>query len=135
MILDLSLPKDRVRLRVCDYADVNALPDDVYLWSLAKNNQNEDRAVIECATIILGSLARNAGYVKIDTLIDDGKNAYQSYKDYLHMITKDPTYSMIVPQIYFGGLSYADAQANDTNPDTIVRPTFDPTPQPFSFVF
>ena len=130
MVLDLTNSAvDRVRTRCADFEDVPILTDDVYQYYITKNNNNEDAATKECAFVILGWLARNSTYSKINVLIEDGKNAYLHYKDYLLAITKDLSMSNMVINPYAGGVSKSDMQANNDNPDNNVRPSFDATPQ------
>lgn len=130
MVLDpVNSAVDRVRLACSDTDDLPFLTNDVIQYYLTKNNSNESTATKECALVILGVLARNSGYDKINTLISEGKNAYINYKDYLLMIVKDPSMSNMVIQPYVGGISKSDMAANDANPDNNVRPSFNPAPQ------
>lgn len=131
MVLDpVNSAVDRIRLRVADFQDIPILTNDVIQYYITKNNSNEYQAAKECAFIILGTLARNAGYMKIDALISDNKNAYASYKDYLLKLTTDPRTSLSVPKSYFGGISKADMLLNNANADNNLTPSFSTTPQP-----
>jgi len=115
---------DRVRLRISDIEDVPFLTDEVIQYYLTKNVENEALASKECATVILGILARNATYNKIDSYIVDGAKAYTSYRDYLLLLIKNPAISDATITVYAGGISKSDMQANNDNLDNNVRPSF-----------
>lgn len=125
MVLDpATKPVDRVRLRIADFSDIPLLSDDVIQYYITKNSSNETTAARECALVILGVLARDASYNKIDALIVDGKNAYNSYKDYLLKLIADPRISLSIPVSYFGGVSINDMNTNSANLDVNIRPQF-----------
>lgn len=125
MVLDpTNKPVDRIRLRIADFSDIPLLTDDVIQYYLTKNSNNESATAKECALVILGVLARDASYNKIDALIVDGKNAYASYKDYLLKLIADPRISLTIPVSYFGGVSIKDMNTNSANMDNNIRPQF-----------
>lgn len=136
MVLDpTNSAVDRVRLRIADFSDTPILSDTEIQYYITKNNGNENLATKETALVILGVLARNSSYNKIDVLIVDGRYAYDNYKDYLLLMVKDPSLSLVVPNSYFGGVSLADMLANDSNPDNNLRPSFSTTIENSRFLY
>lgn len=99
MILDLNNPVSMMRLRCGDTRDIPVLPDEVYERSLADKNGDVKSASILCAQYILATLAFKS-HQKMMGLEIWGKEAFDSYKEYLIMVTKNPDFSGISPIPY-----------------------------------
>lgn len=99
MILDLNNPVSLMRLRCGDTRDIPVLPDEVYERTLIDKNGDVKSASILCAQYILATLAFKS-HQKMMGLEVWGKEAFDSYKEYLIMVTKNPDFSGISPIPY-----------------------------------
>lgn len=131
-VIDPTKPVDRVRLEIGDTGDLPRLDNNTIQYYLDKYNGNERLTVIQCANIILVQLAQEAGYNKADVIIQDGKNVYKAYADYLKSLI-DPRNSTMVVTVYAGGVSKQDMRNNDNNSDNATRPTIKERDKPLSF--
>lgn len=120
---------DRVRLTVADTGDIslvtgNTTPDAIYSYYIDLCNGNEWLAAKKIAFVILGNLARDSSISRIDVLSVDNRKAYENYKDFLMKLAYDPRTSLDIAQVYGGGISKLDMEANNTDDDVVARPTF-----------
>lgn len=111
---------DRIRLAVGDTLPQPILDDDTYQWLLDKYQDNETRAAIDAAQMILFNLTR---YVRERTgdIEVYGGNFFDNYRDALMEWLRNPNLSSIVAMPYAGGISVSDMQANNDNPDNVKR--------------
>ncbi len=117
-------PVDRIRLAVGD-ADscYEFLDDNSYEYYLSKNNENENRTILDCARAILFTLARRtrerAGDIEVY-----GGDVFRQYESALKLILKDPSLYAYTITPYAGGISRQDMADNDNDPDTPNKPFF-----------
>ncbi len=104
MVIDPSTPLGKCRLRTADYGDLPLLPDEVYLTTLAENNDNVQRSSMICATYILGMFAQGC-HQKMSFLEIWSGEKYKQYESYLTKIAKDPTFNGSSPIPYTGASS------------------------------
>ena len=94
--IDPSTDLGRLRLRCADFGDIVYLPDAVYLQVLADNNGNLSQTAKTCATYILGQLSFKT-HRKLQQLEIWGAEAFDNYKQYLMLITRDPSFMDMTP--------------------------------------
>jgi hypothetical protein len=99
--LDLTSLIDQVRLRCGDYLDLPYLPDSAYQHALDQSANNVPKATVLASQWILAQLAFGA-HRKMAQLEVYGNQMFDQYKQYLVMITKDPSISQICPIPYSG---------------------------------
>lgn len=93
-MIDITTDVGKVRFRVGDISDIPYLDDSVYASVIASNNNNLYSAAKECAQYILAILSTNT-HTKVDQLEVFGSDAYKNYKDFLVMLTRDPSFNSI----------------------------------------
>lgn len=116
---------DRVRLTVGDTLPDPILDDTTYQFLLDKYENNETRAAIEAAQMILFSLARytreRAGDIEVYGA-DYFRNYSQALKDWLSNPNLNNSIASAMP--YAGGISVADMKANADNTDNVEKRTW-----------
>lgn len=95
-VIDASTNLGRLRLRCADFGDLPYLPDSVYLQTLVDQKNNLTNSARICATYILGILSFKV-HRKLQQLEVFGKEAFDSYKSYLLLITTNPNFMDISP--------------------------------------
>ena len=121
MILDLSDPVHRIRLAVADTADPLVFPqDEVYQGILDKNNGNESATIKEMAGYILGQLAYGTRQ-RLDRIETYGHQAFEQYLKFLNDVIRSQKSGMSLAGIYAAGISIADIEANQSDPDIVQR--------------
>ncbi len=101
MILDLNDPVTLLRLRCGDTRDIPILADEVYQSALREKNGNMKAATMLCANYILAQLAHRSTQT-LGVITVYGSQMFDQYKQYVMMITKDPSFSNISPIPYSG---------------------------------
>lgn len=108
MIIDPTSDIGKLRLRVADYSDLPIFPDNVYQAVLADSGGSLPRAAKTLAGYILGALAHKT-HRKLNQLEVWGAEAFENYKAFLILTTKDPSFMDISPIPY-------SATSSETNP-------------------
>lgn len=108
--IDPSTNLGKLRLRIADVGDLPFLSDVVYTQTLTDNDDNLPRCAVILATYILGQLAfkthRRMG-VQLEVW---GKEAFDSYKSFLLLTVKDPSFMEVYP------IAYGSASLSTTHP-------------------
>lgn len=117
-------PIDRIRLAIGDAdCDYEFLDDNSYEYYLEKNNNNENRTILDCARAILFTLARRtrerAGDIEVY-----GSEAFRQYESALKLILKNPDMYVYTIVPYAGGISRQDMYDNDNDTDVPNKPFF-----------
>ena len=105
--IDPSTDLGRIRLKISDWGDIPLLPDAV-INQVIIDTKNSDgttnlrEATITCAQYVLASLAMT-GHQKMYMLEVWGNDVFQQYKEYLMLITKDPSFNQVSPIPYVAG--------------------------------
>lgn len=103
MSLDFTTDIGKLRLRTGDISSLPFLPDAVYTQALSEASNNLPQAAKVCATYILAQLAYKTHRKQGLQLEVWGKEAFDSYKDYLLLTIKDPAFMQSSPPVPFGG--------------------------------
>lgn len=112
-------PIDRVRLIVADtMVEIEYLSDETYQYLLDKHSNNETAAALEAARYILGSLAKYSRQRTGDIEVY-GAEMFKNYRDFLVELIRNPQMLLDRSQVYAGGISKSDMEANDANPDNL----------------
>ena len=97
MVIDPTTNLGRLRLRCADYSDLPILPDAVYLQTLIDVNNSLPQAAKLCASYLLGTLAFKT-HRKMGLQLEVwGREAFESYKEYLLLIVTNPNFMDISP--------------------------------------
>lgn len=105
--IDVTTDVGRMRMRLGDFLDIQQLPDSVYVQTLL-DTQNPDgsnnlrAATILCGQYILASLAFST-HTKLATIEVYGAEAFKSFKQYLLLVVKDPSFNSVSPIPYAAG--------------------------------
>lgn len=92
MALDPTTSIGKLRLRVADYSDLPYLPDSVYQSVLDDNDNKLPRSAIVLAYYILGILAHKT-HRKMGLQLEVwGKEAFDSYKEFLLLTVNNPAF-------------------------------------------
>ena len=105
--LDLTNPVDQIRLRVGDTTDLHYLPDSAYSYALSESGNNKYKASVLAAQWILAQMAYS-GHRKMANLEVWGKETFDSYKQFLVMLIRDPAIAQMSPIPYGAGLTTAN---------------------------
>lgn len=123
MVIDMTSPIGRIRVKVGDTADVPILPDNVYEFYFKENKENEKATVREVAYVILGVLSQNTRQ-RLDRIETFGQQAFDQYLKFIQQVINNPTTVLTTSGGYFGGyvggISKSDFTKNLTNRDNIV---------------
>ena len=106
--IDISTDVGKVRLKIGDTSDLPFLADSAITATINEFQGNLQKASSQCAMYILAQLSFQT-HRKLSQIEIFGKEAFDSYKQFLSMLVKDP---------YFAGkcpLPYAN-QSDDTSP-------------------
>ena len=96
-MIDFSTDVGKLRLRVSDLSDIPFLPDSVYTQTLSETQGNIPSAAKICATYILGQLSFKT-HRKMGLQLECwGKEAFDSYKEFLLLTTTNPAFMDINP--------------------------------------
>lgn len=112
---------DRVRVNIADTDPCDELiSNELYQWFLDESPSTDTEVSFATLKAVRYLVARYAGYTEEET--NDVKVKYQylyeQYKNLEDRLTKDPSYSITgAPQVYAGGISCADIEANNDNSD------------------
>lgn len=89
-------------MRLGDVSDLPFLPDSLYDAVYAEQDSNLNRAVVACGQMILAQLAfKTHRRMSVQAEVW-GKEAFDSYKTFLLMTIKDPSFMNIAPLPYSG---------------------------------
>lgn len=100
MAIDPSTPVGKIRLMVSDLSDIPFLPDSVYSQALLDNNNNIPQSAKQCSMYILGMLAFKT-HRKMGLQLEVwGKEAFDSYKEFLILVTTNPAFLSYSPIPY-----------------------------------
>ena len=105
--IDPSTNLGKLRLRLGDFLDIQQLPDAVYNQVIldhtdTNGNVNLRECAMLCGSYILASLAFSV-HSKMQLLEVYGSEAFNNYKSYLMMVTKDPSFNQVSPIPYVAG--------------------------------
>mgnify|MGYP001011303649 FL=1 len=128
----------KVRVEVADVdAALPILPDSTYEYLLEKQNYSIPRSAMDACRIILMTLAQRTDE-SVDLFSIKGSKASAEYREALKIYLKDPYNNPVLQncQLWVGGVSLSEMEANDQDPDTnnIFRPT-ESEQKPTYFVF
>jgi len=121
MVIDMSIPRDRVRLAVGDTQDIVILGDSVYDYLLDTQGYSEPVATQKAAYYILGQLAPNTRQ-RLDRIEVYGNQAFEQYVALIKMVIKDPSAGINIGAVWGGGVSIEDFVASANDPDVILKP-------------
>lgn len=118
--------RQKVRIEVAD-TDVTLpiLSDAEYDYLLEKNYYVIRTTALDAARIILMKLSITSSDETVDIFSIKGAKAAEQYREALKLYIKSPDLNPILSQAmpYAGGISKADMQANDANPDNNLVPS------------
>lgn len=100
-VIDPTTNLGLCRLRCGDFGDLSLLPDAVYAQALADSGDNVRQASLTCAMYILASLSQST-HRRLATIEVWGSEKYKQYKDYLMLLSKDPSFNGTCPIPYSG---------------------------------
>lgn len=112
----------KVRLEVGDTDPaLPILADAEYEYFLEKNNNSVQRSALDAAKSLLFKLSMKTRR-DVDILSIHGQQAAQNYIAALKLYISNPSINvgLLLAEGYAGGISKADMQANDANPDNNV---------------
>lgn len=122
MIIDMTSPIGRIRMKVGDTADVPILPDNVYEYYLEENKGNERATIREVAYVILGTLTQNTRK-RMDRIETFGQQSFDQYLKFIQQVINNPLASLTSSGEfcggYVGGVSKSDFTKNLDNFDNI----------------
>lgn len=96
-VIDPTTNLGRLRLRCADFSSIPYLPDSVYLQTLVDQGNDLPRTAKICATYILGMLAFKT-HRKMGLQLEVwGREAFESYKEYLLMLVSNPAFMDVSP--------------------------------------
>lgn len=99
-MIDPSTPVGKIRLMVSDISDIPFLPDSVYDQAIVDNEGNIPASAKQCATYILGILAFKT-HRKMGLQLEVwGKEAFDSYKEFLLLVVTNPAFMSYSPIPY-----------------------------------
>lgn len=104
MIIDPTSNIGKLRLRCGDYNEIGIMPDSVYQSVLDDNENNLNASARVMAMYILGALSKDS-HRKLVQIEVWGKEAFDSYKEFLMLTFKDPAFMNLAPIPYSGGLT------------------------------
>jgi hypothetical protein len=110
----------KVRIEIQDTATgLYILDDSTITYFLEKNNESIQRASLDAARAVLMQLSIRANDSTVDIFSIKGSKAAQAYKEALQLYLKDSTLNPVLNncQGYFGNVSIADMQSNDSTVD------------------
>ena len=104
MTIDISTDIGKLRYRCGDFNDIQQLPDAVYQQAITDTKKSDGtsnlpQAALICAQYILAGLAFSS-HQKMVTLEIWGSEAFENYKQFLIMISKDPSFLGFAPIPY-----------------------------------
>lgn len=125
-------PIQQIRLEVGDVDPaLPILSDSEYEYFLAKNNSSVRRAAMDVAKTILFKISLDSAEEIVGILALKGHRAAEAYREALKMYIKNPDLNTILQnaEVYAGGISRSDMQANADNADNNVVQTPSEEPQ------
>jgi hypothetical protein len=95
------------------------LDDATITYYLEKHQESIRRASLDCARALLLQLSMRANDSTVDIFSIKGSKAAEAYMQALKLFLKDATLNPVLAnaQGYFGNVSVADMQANESNSD------------------
>lgn len=107
--IDPTTDIGRLRLRTGDISSIPYLPDSVYTQTLLENSNNLPTTAKICATYILAQLSYKVHRKQGLQLEVFGKEAFDSYKEFLLLTLKDPAFMTTAPPVPYGGSTVTPA--------------------------
>jgi len=114
---------DRVRILVgdIDCYDVE-LSDDLYIYFLDSNEQNESKAAVQALKALVAKYAKGMEEIVGDVEVNF-KQRYEGYVDLLKKYLKDPSYGLMgTINLYAGGLSFSEKRSDELDTDLKTSP-------------
>lgn len=109
MPIDITTNTGKLRLKVGDYQDLPILPDEVYIQTLADNDNNINRSAQTIAGYIAAILSQRT-HERMSFLEVWGAEAYKNYMDFIKGIILNPNMAGVSP------IPYNGATAGEVNP-------------------
>ena len=106
MIIDPTTALGKVRLRIADVGDLPYLPDSVIQSTLDDHAGSILQASKTCAMYLLGMLAQKS-HRKMAQLEIWGKEAFDSYKEFLMLAYTNPAFMDFSPVPYSKSLDFS----------------------------
>ncbi len=97
MVIDYGTPEGKMRMRLGDTRDLPFLPSAVYEAVYTESNSNLNNAVITCGKMILAQLSYKTQRKLGLSLQVWGKEAFDSYKEFLILTVSNPAFMDISP--------------------------------------
>lgn len=99
-IIDYNTPEGKLRMRLGDTSDIPFIPDSVYTAVYADSGNNLVTATKALGSMILGQLAFKT-HRKLGLQLEIwGKEAFDSYKEFLLMTVTNPAFMDLSPLPY-----------------------------------
>ena len=107
MALDPTSNIGIVRLRIADYSDLPYLNDVVIQSVLDSNSDDIPKSAKTCALYILGMLSHKTHRRMSPALEVWGKEAFDSYKEFLLLTVSNPNFMSVAPVPYSTTAEYS----------------------------
>ena len=118
--IDITTSLGKLRLAIADYQDPVVFDDATLQAILDKNDGNEQAAIKEAASYMLGALSRQSR-MRLDRIEIMGSEAFNNYLTYLKYTINNPAGSMFANGgIYVGGVDTTDFYDN-RNDATVIQ--------------
>ncbi len=120
MAIDLTDPIGRIRMTVGDTSDWPILSDQQISDTLEALDNNEEKAVRQCAQYVLATLSMRSD-VRLDRLqLLGGAEVFKNFLKYLQYTINSPTSALNAVRIYACGVYKDDYEANILD-DTVLH--------------
>lgn len=120
MAIDLTDPIGRIRMTVGDTSDWPILSDQQISDTLEALDNNEEKAVRQCAQYVLATLSMRSD-VRLDRLqLLGGGEVFKNFLKYLQYTINSPTSALNAVRIYACGVYKDDYEANILD-DTVLH--------------
>lgn len=107
-VIDYSTPEGKLRMRLGDTSDIPFIPSSVYQAVYTETGENLVASTKALGSMILGQLAFKT-HRKMGLQLEVwGKEAFDSYKDFLLLTVSNPAFMDLSPIPYMAG---ADCQS------------------------
>ena len=95
-IIDYSTPTGKLRMRLGDVSDLPFIPDSIYAQVYSDCDNNLQRSVVLCGTMILAQLSFKT-HRKLAQLEIYGSEGFANFKQFLLMAISNPAFMDISP--------------------------------------
>ena len=100
-VIDYNTPTGKLRMRLGDISDIPFLPDSLYESVYAENDNNLQRSVVTCGSMILAQLSFKT-HRKMAALEIWGSEGFKNYSEFLVLTLNNPAFMQISPLPYSG---------------------------------